>query len=117
MSEPTSWASLALLIAIAAEKIMTRCDLYSAGVKSLHCQASKCLSFDVERSTAPPTPQAITTPVTTLTPTLSQAPTLPTLPTIASVESVAVNFAEQVATRLTEEAKTMLPPSVQKLVS
>ena len=112
MGEPTSWATLAAVALLVVEKIMTRCDLYPAGVKTLHCQASRCMSFDVERSSGPTTPQ-----ITTPSPTLSQVQTHPTLPTITNVESVAVTLAEQVATRLTEEAKQMLPPSVQKLVS
>ena len=58
MDPATQWATLAMVAGIALDKMATKCDLYPAGVKSLHCSASQCLQFDVERATPPPTPLA-----------------------------------------------------------
>ena len=56
MDPATQWATLAMVAGIALDKMATKCDLYPAGVKSLHCSASQCLQFDVERATPTPTP-------------------------------------------------------------
>ena len=54
----TSWATLAVVAALAADKMLTKCNMYPKGVKSLHCGISKCFEFDVARtsSSGPSTP-------------------------------------------------------------
>ena len=93
-------ATLAAVAALLIEKIMTRCDLYPAGVKTLHCQASKCFQFDVERSSGTPTPAK----------ELSGAHQQPTLPTTSNE---LVEIARRLSVSIPEEPA--LPPSVQKM--
>ena len=75
MSDPTQWASLALLIGIAADKFLARCNMYD-GVKTMHFGLSKCCEFDVLRNTPVATPTALsaTPSATQLQPPAPQPP-------------------------------------------
>ena len=96
-----SWATLAMVAALGLEKLATRCDLYPAGVKTLHCEASRCFQFDVERSSGTPTPAK----------ELSAAHPLPSLPTTSNE---LVELARRLSVTLPEETQSH-PPSVEKI--
>ena len=59
MSDPTSWATIAMVGALGLEKLANRCNWYPPqGVKAVDC-ASKCFTFHVERSSGPTTPATV----------------------------------------------------------
>ena len=99
-----SWATLAMVAAIGLEKFATRCNLYPVGVKTLDCEASKCFSFHVVRSSGG------TPTMTTPQPSGSMQPP-PTLPTTSTELA---EFVDQ-ARRLSSPEAPALPPSVQKM--
>ena len=99
-----SWATLAMVAALGAEKLVNRCNLYPAtGMKSFHCQASKCFQFDVERSN---------TPTQTPVKELSGAHPPPNLPTISNELA---EFARRLSISLPTEETQSHPPSVEKM--
>ena len=104
MGEPTSLATLAVVAMLAVERVVTKCNLYPVGVKTLDCEASKCFSFHVVRSSGG------TPTMTTPQPSGAQQP--PGLPTTATelAEIVA-----QTARRLSSPEGQDLPPLVQKM--
>jgi hypothetical protein len=69
MAEPATFASLAGIALLLADKILARCDCYS-GVRTLHFGCSKCLQFDVERNSTPRSLSAATAPPTLTMPDL-----------------------------------------------
>ena len=99
-----SWATLAMVAAIGLEKFATRCNLYPVGVKTLDCEASKCFSFHVVRSSGG------TPTMTTPQPSGSMQP--PGLPTTTIELS---DFVTQTARRLSSPEAPDLQPSVQKM--
>ena len=96
-----SWATLAMVAALGIEKLANRCDLYPAGVKTLHCQASKCFQFDVERSSGTPT-------MTTPQPSGAQQPL--NLPTTSNELA---DLARRMSASIPEETQAI--PLVQKM--
>ena len=89
-----------MVAALGIEKLANRCDLYPVGVKTLHCQASKCFQFDVERSSGTPTPAK----------ELSGAQPPLNLPTTSNELA---DLARRMSVSIPEEPD--LPPSVQKM--
>ena len=102
-----SWATLAMVAALGLERLAKNCNLYPVGVKTLHCQASDCFKFDVERSSG------ACSPVTTPAKELSGVHPPPALP-IASNELVEI--ARRLSITLPETQALQVPPSVEKVI-
>ena len=104
MGDPTSLATLAVVAMLAVERVVTKCNLYPVGVKTLDCEASKCFSFHIVRSSGG------TPTMTTPQPSGSMQPlSLPTTSTELA------ELAAQTARRLSSPEGQDLPPLVQKM--
>ena len=106
----SEWATLAIVAALAVEKLLLRCNVYD-NVKTLHCQASECCQFDVRRNTPASSPKALTPPGA-LTPAQQSGSQSPQLRPIPAPNSLADLIA---LSQKLSSAEPAAPPTVQRM--